>query len=548
MHDWGTLLILVILLGLAALLGVLAERLRQSAIVGYLLAGALAGPGGFGLIGSGAEVEVLAELGVALLLFTIGLEFSLQRLKALGAFAGFGGSLQIVLTTATFCAGALAFGMPVVPALVIGLLAAPSSTACVLRMLRDRAEMDSVHGRAATGVLLLQDLALVPMVLLVTTLGGEGTPATVLVEVAHATVLFALLIAGFWIISAFLLPRLFHATAALRNREILILLAASIALGSAWAAHALHLSPALGAFMAGLLLAGSPFAAQLRADVSVLRTLFVTLFFASVGMLADFAWIGSNATAVAFAVLAVVIGKPLLIAPLGRLFRFSWGHAVATSLCLAQVGEFSLVLGEIAQDGEVLSDYHFNLLVSTVLITMLLTPFLVATAPRARDRLRGMSSPRTGLATVPSPEELAGEAIRGHLVVIGYGPAGRQILNVMRDRRIPVSVIDLNPRGVTQALRDGAHEAHVGDATHADILEHAHLRHARALVVTIPDHSTAISIIRQATAYAPRVPIFTRSRYTKYSPDLAAAGARVTLDEEESIGRALAARLLQECS
>jgi CPA2 family monovalent cation:H+ antiporter-2 len=537
----------VILLGLAALMGVLAERLRQSAIVGYLLAGALAGPGGFALIGTGAGVEMLAELGVALLLFTIGLEFSLQRLKALGAFAGVGGTLQIVLTTALFSAGALAFGLPFVPALVIGLLAAPSSTACVLRMLRDRTEMDSVHGRAATGVLLLQDLALVPMVLLVTTLGGEGTPAEVLGEVAKATVLFALLIAGFWVISVFVLPRLFQATAAIRNREILVLLAATIALGSAWAAHALHLSPALGAFMAGLLLAGSPFAAQLRADVSVLRTLFVTLFFASIGMLADFAWIGSNVVAVIVAVFAVIVGKALVIAPLGRLFRFSWGHGVAAALCLAQVGEFSFVLGEIARAGGILSEFFFNLLVSTALITMLLTPFLVASAPRVRDRLRGMSLRRAGSITRPSLEQPAGEAVRGHVVVIGYGPAGRQILNALRDRRIPISVVDLNPRGVTQALREGAHEAHVGDATHGDILEHAHLRDARALVVTIPDHSTAISIIRQATAYAPRVPIFTRSRYTKYSPDLAAAGARVTLDEEESIGRALANRLLEEC-
>jgi len=558
-QSWDALLTIVILFAFAAALGAVFERFRQSAIVGYLLAGALVGPGGLNWVSNPDTMAMLAELGVALLLFTIGLEFSLTRLRALGAFAGLGGTLQILFTAALFGGMAALAGLPVRTAVVIGFLAAPSSTACVLRILRDRAELDSVHGRAATGVLLLQDLALVPMVLFMTALaGGETDQITVLKEIGLAILLFGLLVAVFYGISAWLLPRILHTTALLRNRELLILVAAPLALGSAWAAHELNISPALGAFLAGLMLAGSPFAAQIRADVSALRILFVTLFFTSIGMLADLGWIGDNLGLVIVITVVLVVGKAVVVAPLARAFRFPWAHSVGAALCLAQVGEFSFVLGDIARRGNILADWSFHLVVSAALTTMLITPLLVALAPRvgqwiqagANRRRRALAEGK-GLSDTPlSSAAQTGEGTdafhRGHVIVIGYGPTGREVVSALLAQGMGVSVVELNPTGVHQARRDGVLETLLGDATHEEILDHAGLRGARALVVTIPDHQTSRAIVRQAVATAPNVPVFARARYNKYASELAAAGAHVTVDEEHCVGRELGMRLVQE--
>ena len=384
MQPWDTLLLIVIVLGAATWLGALFESFRQSAILGYLLAGAVLGPGGLAVVPGQEAGGILADLGVSLLLFTIGLEFSLSRLRLLGWFAVIGGTLQILVTAGLFCGVAMAAGLPFRPALAIGLLVAPSSTACVLQILRDRTELDSVHGRGATGILLLQDLALVPLVLAMTALGKQGSPGHVLHDLLSSVGYFGLLAILLYLITAYILPRFLHSAAVRRNREILILAAAVIALGTTWLAHVFHVSPALGTFLAGLMLAGSPFAAQLRADVGVLRTLFVTVFFASVGMMADLRWIGGHAFLVAGVVASILFGKTLVMTPLARAFGFSWGTAVATALCIAQIGEFSFVLGALARQNDVLNEHLFLLLVSSALITLFLTPWLVRTSPWLR--------------------------------------------------------------------------------------------------------------------------------------------------------------------
>lgn len=556
MPLWDSLLTLTVLLAAAALLGAVFERLRQSAIVGFLLAGAIVGPGGMQWVADEAAVGFLAELGVALLLFTIGLEFSMKRLRALGMFAVTGGTIQILATAALFGGGALALGLPGKAAAVVGLLAAPSSTACVLRLLRDRAEMDSVHGRAATGILLLQDLALVPMVLIVAALsGGEKSQAEIFNQIATASGLFLALVGVFYGFSKWVFPRLARAAAALHNRELLILLASTMALSSTWLAHSFHLSPALGAFIAGLLLAGSPFATQLRADVATIRVLFVTLFFVSVGMLSNLSWIASHAGLVAAATATILVGQALVVAPLARAFGLSWAHGVAAAICLAQIGEFSFVLGQTAWRGKTISDHVFNLLVSSALTTMLLTPALVSAAPRARDWLKRKSAARgkgpgaTGKARASADDAATpfdGERGSGPVVVVGLGPAGRQVVSALVERGIPVAVTDLNFGSVSAAERKWASRvtrAVVGDATQEEILDHVGVKSARALVVTIPDHHAALGVVRQARGMSPGLRILVRARYSKYASEYAVAGAEITVDEEECIGKELAREL-----
>ena len=275
MDFWTILSQVLVLLSVALVLGVVFERLRQSAILGYLVAGVVLGPATLGWVETEEVVGDIAELGVSLLLFAVGLEFSLKRLWRIGPVGLGGGTLQVLLTGAVAAIVCLALGMSGGTAVALGAMISFSSTACVLRILVDRTRIDSVYGRNALGILLLQDIAVVPLVLLVTMLASSsgGDFGQLLLAMGRSLIVFVGLTGGFWVISNYVLPHLMRASLLARNRELPILLAMVVALGSAWAAHAFGLSPALGAFVAGMVLAESPFALQIRSDIGALRTL-----------------------------------------------------------------------------------------------------------------------------------------------------------------------------------------------------------------------------------------------------------------------------------
>ncbi|MHC4993100.1 MAG: cation:proton antiporter domain-containing protein, partial [Planctomycetota bacterium] len=396
---WTVVVDMLILLVAALVFGTIAEQLRQSAILGYLVAGTLVGPTSpvpfLRLVEGGETVRIIAELGVALLLFTIGLEFSVQRLRRMGPTALVGGTLQVLVTMAGAAAVAalLGPGLGWRGAMAIGAMVALSSTACVFRLLVDRAAVDSLHGRNAVGVLLIQDAAVIPLLLVVLLLSGRGSPTEVGITIGRTIALGAGLVGALYLIINHVVPRLLNLDRWSRNRELPILLAVILALGSAVAAHQVDVSPAMGAFVAGVLLGGSPMAVQVRSDLISLRTLMVTLFFASIGMLGEPAWVVAHWPAVVGVVLAIVLGKAVIVWSIYRLIGAPHGVALATGLCLAQVGEFSFVLAETAERGGLFgagtepSD-AFRLMVSATIVTLFLTPFLVTFAPRVADRLQ----------------------------------------------------------------------------------------------------------------------------------------------------------------
>ncbi|HEY3245316.1 MAG TPA: cation:proton antiporter, partial [Phycisphaerae bacterium] len=506
--------------------------------------GTLLGPGALNLMSNREAVPVMAELGVALLLFTIGLEFSWLRLRNLGTIGLGGGTLQMLLTGLIAAGIFRALGAGARESIALGALIAPSSTACVLRTLFERMELESVYGRSSVGVLLLQDLAIVPLVLLVTALGKQGSLSQVLLGVGYAAGLAVLLFAGLYGVSNYVLPRLLNVAALSKNRELSILLATATCLGSAYAAHALGLSPALGAFVAGVLLGDSPFAAQLRADVDALRVLFVTLFFCSIGMLADLAWLAAHWPAVAALAAAILIGKALIVWPITWAFLKSHTHALATGICLAQVGEFSFVLIQIALTGGVINEYTFHLFVSATLITLLLTPLLVRGAPQISEQIIAWLARANIVRSAAVPSAEPSGRLHDHVIVVGYGPAGRHVLTALRAAGAPAVLVELNPRTVTEARRLGI-QAHVGDASQAPVLEHVHAPDAAAVVVTVPDHRSAVRVIGQARAVAPRSKIIARARYHAYAAELQEAGAHVVIDEENHIGELLGAEVIK---
>jgi len=531
MELWHVLFDILVLLGGALVLGVLCERLRQSPILGYLAAGTLLGPNALEFVSSAEEVSTLAELGVALLLFTIGLEFSWPRLKKLGAAALGGGSGQVLLTMAAGAGGALIFGVSWRTAIAVGAIVTLSSTAVVLRLLVNRAEIESAHGRHALGILLMQDVAVVPLVLLVTVLGGEGSAQQVGKEVLIALVGAVVLVAVLYVLLYKIAPVVMGLGELQRNRDLPILLAIVMGLGSAWGSHKLGLSPALGAFVAGMILAESPFATQIRADIGSIRTLLVTLFFGSIGMLGDPAWFVAHLPAVLGLVAAIVVGKALIIWGVLRVFRLTSSNALAAGICLGQVGEFSFVLAAVGH-GTVIDDGLFNLIISATIVTLFLTPYFVAVGPRVSGWLARSGSLSEGV------EESSGRRV----IVVGYGPAGQAVGQMLEEMGDSVAVIDLNPSAIRSAQRVGF-VGLIGDAAQPDVLEHAGIGSASVVVVTVPDPAAVRGIVGLVRSMSPGIHVIARSRYHRFFVDVQNAGADDVVNEERVVGAILASRV-----
>jgi len=532
--GWAALADGLILLSAALGLGALTSRLRLGPTVGYIAAGALLGPHGLHLLGDAPSLDSFTELGVTLLLFAIGLEFPWRVLRSLGRGPLLGGSGQIILTGLIGFGISSAFGVSTGTALAVGAVLALSSTASVLRTLSGRTETDSVHGRLTVSVLILQDLALVPLLLLVSAMGTAGSPGTIAVAVGSSVGLTLVLVAVLMIFARVVMPRVLAATSSVAHRELAILLALVTAIGAAYFAHRLGLSPALGSFLAGMLLADSPFAMQLRSDVEGFKAIFLALFFVSIGFLFNGAWVVQHPVQVAIATAGVLLLKTLAAAAALIVFGAPRRAAFAAGICLAQIGEFSYVLALQAAIIGLFSPDIMALVVAALVLTLAVTPLLVALGAR-------ISLPAATVA--PGEARLDGSTAH-RLVVVGFGPAGAAAATEARRSGRETVVIELNPRLVAQA-RNAGFEVHLGDATHPEVLRHANVGRAAAVAVTVPDHRAAARIIQLVRSLSPGILVVARSRYQLHTASLHAAGADHVVDEEHEIG-AMLTRLLCE--
>jgi CPA2 family monovalent cation:H+ antiporter-2 len=396
-----------------------------------------------------------------------------------------------------------------------------------------------VHGAQSLGILLVQDLAVIPCVMLVTALTQEeGSADVVALYLVKALLLGALAAVGLYVIFTLVVPRLLSLRPVHASRELSVLTAIVSGLTAVVLAHKAGLSPGLGAFIAGILLAASPFAAQVRADLSALRTLFVTVFFSSIGALGDPGWMLANWHLLMPVVCAIIVTKSLVAWGALRMFGAGAAGALAAGICLGQIGEFSFILIEIAR-GTLISHEVFLLLVSSTLVTMLLTPYLVAAAPKlAGFLLRSRAQSAVELAAVTGP------ASQPDVLVIGFGPAGRVVAEQVRERGSRVLVLDLNPHGVSSARRLGF-AAVLGDGQHEEILLRAGVREARCVVVTVPAPTVAIDTVRLVRIIAPGSAVVVRSRYNRYCSELGDAGAHVVLDEETHVGIQMSVSVLK---
>ncbi len=508
------------------------HKLRLPTVIGFLAVGVAMGPHGFSVIGHGAELEILAEIGIVLLLFSIGLEFSFERFLEVKGLVITGGLLQVFLTALVVTAAGVHLGFPLRISFFFGMLASLSSTAIVLKILSDRDELSALHGRLAVGTLLLQDIIAVPMMLSVPVLGETDAFSFQVVALTLGKAVLA--VALIFTAARFVVPWLLHQVARLRNQEIFVLFVLLICLGTAWLAFQSGISLALGAFVAGLLISDSEYSHQVIADIHPLRDSFAGIFFISIGMLVEIDFVGENLTLVAAAWLLLVLIKGGLITAIFSFLQRSFRLGLLLGLALAQVGEFSLILARMGGAFDLLSPGQEQLFLATSILSMLATPLLILAGGRL-----GFALHRGG-AEGPS----AGD-VTGHVLIVGYGLNGQNLARVLREVDIPHRILDLNPQ-VARRVRDVGEAIHFGDATRPSVLAGMGVAQARVLVVAISDPMATSRIVWHARRLNPDIYILVRTRYVAEIPRLTRLGANEVIPEEFETSVEIFARVLQE--
>lgn len=520
---------LVIIFGVSAFVVFLLQKLKVPSIVGFLIAGVALGPHGFGMIRGIREVELLAEVGVILLLFTIGLEISLKNLKRIRSTIIGGGFSQVLLTLLITAAIAYPFFGKLNASLFTGFLVALSSTAIVMRILFERGEIDSPHGRLSMAILIFQDLCVIPFMLLTPLLAGhQGS----FVEISwtlfkSAAILFVVIFGARWLV-----PNLLHQIVRTRSRELFVITVILLCLGTALLTSELGLSLALGAFLAGLIISESEYAYQAISDILPFKDSFNGLFFISVGMLMNLRFLGENLTTILSVVVTILLLKTftgfLSVHLLGHPMRIS----LQTGLHLAQIGEFSFVLAMAGKSAGLITENLYQLFLSASVLTMVLTPFILRASPGISS---WMSSKKLleRLDRMKRKAQKEGFPLRreGHVIIVGFGLNGRNLAEVLKETLVPYVVLEINNDTVIQMKKKGE-PMFYGDGTSPEILHKLGIATARMLVVAISDPASTRRIVQVARKENSRLYIIVRTRYAAEVEDLLKLGANEVIPEE----------------
>jgi CPA2 family monovalent cation:H+ antiporter-2 len=542
MSDPNFLRQLIIVLTATIAIVFVFQKLRLPTIVGFLLAGVIIGPHGFQLIQSVDQVETLAEIGVVLLLFTIGLEFSLETILSVQRRVVWAGLMQVLLTTLVVLAVARLLGVSVEVGLFYGFLVSLSSTAIVLKIYHDRGEINSLQGRLASGLLLFQDLCVVPMMLLLPVLAGSGQQSIFSIVWVLAKSLIALG-AIVWTARQFL-PRLLHQVALLRNREIFVLFVVLVCFGTAWLTSESGLSLALGALVAGLVISESELSHQIVADVLPLRDCFSGIFFISVGMLLNLGLLSQDYRIALFELLLMIGIKSLVLFGVFWWLYRSIRLGVVLGLGLAQIGEFSFILAKAGINFKLLSPAEGQIFLAASILSMIATPFLIQWAHAWAFGFEGFFKD-SGIDRAASAGASGEVPATGHVVVVGYGLNGQNLARVLKEVSIPYRVLEMDPDLVRSAKAAGE-PISFGDGTRPEILQQMGIQQARVLVVAISDPAATARLVFQARRLRADLYIIVRTRYVAEIDHLYRLGANQVIPEEFETSVEIFARVLQE--
>ena len=516
----------------------LFQRLRLPPVLGYLCVGLIIGPKAFDWVSDSDALPLIAEMGVVFLLFSLGLEFSLSKMIALRRVVFGLGTLQVVTSGALLGAALMIMGMPATAAFLLGGGLALSSTAIVSKELTSLGEIFSSHGQNAIGVLLFQDVVAVLLLTLVPVFAGTSDQAwywALPLTLGKTLVLFV----GLSLTSRWLLPHLFHEVAKARSAELFVLLTLAIVLLTAWLTHLLGLSPALGAFLAGMLLGESHYRHQIEADIRPFRDILLGVFFVSIGMLIDLRLFASHGLLILGLTLGLLLIKGAVVAVLVKLRGSDNETAWRSGLALAQGGEFCFALMTQMQASNLMPAELGGLLLAATFCSMLLTPSLLRAAPRIAAYLHRKPNQEVQLEEISA----INAEVQGHVVICGYGRVGQSIGRVLRNAKQSYIALDNDPVRIEEASEADS-SVHYGDSHRGELLIAVGLERARLLVIAVGQTSIALSILKEARRVNPSVPILVRTRDDSDFAELKAAGASEVVPELLESSLMLAAHAL----
>ncbi|KPJ64469.1 MAG: potassium transporter KefB [Syntrophobacter sp. DG_60] len=533
----------LLIFGLSIVTIFICHRIRVPAIVGFLLTGILTGPHGLGLVKAVHQVKILAEIGVVLLLFTIGIEFSLKNLLKIKKSVVIGGSLQVLLTILASFFIARQIGQPFGKSVFIGFLISLSSTAIVLKLLQERAEVDSPHGRTAFAILIFQDVIIVPMILITPLLAGTTGKLEESLFVIGAKGIGIILLA---LVSAkWLVPQILYQIARTRSRELFLLSIVVICLAIAWLTSSAGLSLALGAFLAGLIISESEYSHQALGNILPFRDVFMSFFFVSVGMLLDIGFLFKQPVLIVLIALGVLVLKTITASFVTILLRFPLRTIILVGLALSQVGEFSFILSKIGVEHGLLAENTFQMFLAVSIMTMAATPFIISLAPLAADVVSQLPLPKRLKESSYLVQDTKVAGKRDHLIIIGFGINGRNLSRAALVAGIPYVIIEMNPETVRSERAKGE-PIYYGDATQEAVLEHANIKNARIVVVAINDPAATRRITEIARRLNPKVHIVARTRYLQEMKPLYKLGADEVIPEEFETSVEIFTRILMK--
>lgn len=532
-----------ILLSIAILLLFISQRFRIPSVVSFLLIGVLVGPFGLAVIKDQGIIETIGEIGVILLLFTIGLEFSFEKLLRSWRTVIIGGMIQVCTTIAAIALITRFIGFAFNEAVFLGFLVSLSSTAIVMKVLQERGEVESLPGRTMLGILIFQDLAIIPMILITPLLIGEGALTSyesLPVHIGKVMVIIGIIvIAARWII-----PELMYRIALQKNRELSLFTIAGICFITAWLTNSAGLSLTLGAFLAGLIVGESVYSIDALSSVMPFRDIFAGIFFISIGMLLDTRLFVSNFWIVLTVIIVIIGVKFVTGAFTAGVLGLPLRVKVFTGLALAQIGEFSFVLASSGLGSGLIETATYQVFLAGAVVTMALTPFSMKAAPGIVELLYRFRRWRGSSLPADQKEEEAEQGLSDHIVIAGFGITGESVARAAEIAGIPYMAIDLNPEIVRREEERYRTEVIYGDAMQAEVLEHAGIRRARTLVIVISDQDAIPRIIRVARGIAPSVSIITRTRYLADVGKLLDAGADEVIPEEFEVSLGIFSRVL----
>ncbi|PKL89384.1 MAG: hypothetical protein CVV23_05495 [Ignavibacteriae bacterium HGW-Ignavibacteriae-2] len=526
---------IVIILAVSLPIIFIFKRLHIPSIVGFLIAGMIIGPFGFKLIKGINQIEVMAEVGVILLLFTIGLEVSFSQFKKIKRFLLIAGGFQVI---GTIIFGALLFTLfipSINQAIFLGMLLSLSSTAIVLKLLSERGELYSPQGKISLGILIFQDLAIVPMFFLLPLLKEDSSLSFTDVSIKLLVAFGAL--ATILILSKFLIPKMMYQLAKLRMKDAFTIGTILILLGSAYLTHSLGLSFALGAFIAGLILAESDYHSQILSDMLPLKDAFNSIFFVSVGLLLNIQFVIDFPLLIIGATIAVILLKSSIIILVVLYLKYPFRIALVTGLGLAQIGEFAFVLAQAGTGFNLISGAYYNVFLATSIFTMILTPFLIKLSP-----MLGFIS--NEILAVKSTADESIEKLKGHVIIAGYGLNGRNLSRVLKETGIKYVIIEMNPETVKVEKAKGESIVY-GDISKEEVLKSVNIEGAKTLVFSISDPITTKRALSTVKRLNPKLYIVVRTRFVSEIEELNKLGADSIIPEEFETSLEIFRKVLQ---